>query len=84
VPGRILWTAVDSGFGTPGSFVVAVIEPAGGGGSNLHITWDRRGKGVFGKLFVGLMALTKGILIRRSFEMGLARIAAAQREVQET
>lgn len=47
---------------------MAVIEPAGGGGSTVHITWDRRGKGVFGKLFVGLMALTRGILIRRSFE----------------
>ena len=81
VPGRIQWTALDSGFGTPGSYVVAVIEPAGGGGSTLHITWDRRGKTLFGKLFVGLMALTRGILIRRSFEMGLIRIAAARGEL---
>jgi hypothetical protein len=33
---------------------------------------------VFGKLFVGLMALTRGVAIRRSFEAGLARIAAAR------
>jgi hypothetical protein len=33
---------------------------------------------VFGKLFVGLMALTRDVAIRRSFEAGLARIAAAR------
>jgi hypothetical protein len=79
VPGRILCTAVDSGFGTPGSYVVWEIEPAEGGGSRLHITFDRRGKTIFGKLFMGLMVLTRGFFIRRSFEMGLTRIGAAAR-----
>ena len=64
--------------GLPGSYVVCEIEPAEGGGSRLHITWDRRGKTVFGKLFVGMLALTRGILIRRSFQMGLTRMAATQ------
>ena len=76
VPGRIQWTAVDSGFGKPGSYVVWEIEPAESGGSRHHITFDRRGRTVFGKLFFGLMALTRGMLIRRSIEMGLATIAA--------
>ena len=76
VPGRIQWTAVDSGFGTPGSYVVWEIEPAQGGGSTNHILWDRNGKTVFGKLFVALMALTRGFFIRRSIQMGLATIAA--------
>jgi hypothetical protein len=40
--------------------------------------YDRRGKTVFGKLFVGMLALTRGILIRRSFQMGLSRMAATQ------
>ena len=75
VPGRIRWTAVDSGFGTSGSYVVWEIEPAAGGGSRHHIIWDRRGKSVFGKFFVALMMLTRGAAIRRSLEMGLARIA---------
>jgi hypothetical protein len=77
VPGRIEFTAVDSGFATPGSHVVVDIEPAEGGGSRLHITWERWGKDLFGKLFIGLMALTGGVAIRRSFESGLARIAVA-------
>ena len=77
-PDRVTFTAVDSGFATPGSHVVIDIEPAEGGGSTLHITWVRRGKGVFGKAFVGLMALTRGVAIRRSIQSGLDRIAASQ------
>jgi hypothetical protein len=76
-PGQVRFTVVDSGFANPGSYVVVEIGPAGRGGSTLHITWVRWGKGVFGKLFVGLMALTRGAAIRRSFRLGLARIAAA-------
>jgi hypothetical protein len=76
VPGTVRFTVVDSGFAKPGSYVVVDIEPAGRGGSTLHITWVRWGKGVFGKLFVSLMALTGGAAIRRSFRLGLARIAA--------
>ena len=72
VPGKVRFTVVDSGFAKPGSYVVVDIEPAAGGGSTLHIIWVRWGKGVFGKWFVGLMALTRGAAIRRSFEMGLA------------
>jgi hypothetical protein len=78
VPGRIEWTAVDSGFGMPGSYVVWEIEPAEGGGSRHHIIWDREGKSVFGKLFVALMVLTRGVAIRRSLEMGVAQIAATR------
>ena len=77
VPGRVRFTAVDSGFAKPGSYVVVDLEPAAGGGSTLHISWVRSGKGVFGKVFVGLMALTRGAAIRRSFRVGLARIAAS-------
>jgi hypothetical protein len=40
------------------------------------------GNTLFGKLFIALMALTRGIGIRRSFEAGLARIAAARSEAR--
>ena len=78
LPGRVNVTTVDSGFATAGSFVVIDIEPADGGGSMLHVTWARRGKGIFGKLFVGLMAMTGGVAIRRSIASGLPRIAAGR------
>ncbi len=76
VPGIIRWTAVDSGFGAPGSYVVWRIESAEGGGSTHRIVWDRRGKTLFGKLFMALMALTRGHFIRQSLETGLAAIEA--------
>lgn len=77
VPGEVRFTVVDSGFAKPGSYVVVDIEPAGGG-STLHISWVRFGKGLFGKLFVGLMALTRGAAIQRSFRLGLARMATSR------
>jgi hypothetical protein len=81
-PRVVRWAAVDSGFGTTGSYVVWRIEPATGGGSTNHVTWHRSGRTVFGKLFMGLMRLTRGFFIRRSLEMGLAAIAAAERAAQ--
>jgi hypothetical protein len=74
-PDTVRFTLVDSGFAMPGGEVVVFIRPDDAGGSMLHITWDRTGKGLFGKLFVGLVALTRGAPVRRSFDMGLARIA---------
>jgi hypothetical protein len=70
VPGSVEYAAVDSGFAMPGSYVVVDIEPADGGGSTLHVSWDRRGKNLFGKLFVGLMVPTRVVAIRRSFKNG--------------
>lgn len=75
VPVQVEFTAVDSGFATPGSRVVIAIEPAEGGGSRLHVTWERWGKDLFGKLFIGLMVLTRGVAIRRSIEAGVAALA---------
>ena len=79
VPGRIVFTAVDSGFAMPGSNVVVDIHPAELGGSRVHVTWERWGRGLFGKVFVGLMALTRGIAIRRSIQSGLDRIGVSAR-----
>ena len=53
-------------------------DPAEDGGSTHRITWDRRGGMASGRLFIGLMGLTRGHFIRQSLEMGLAAIAAAE------
>lgn len=80
VPGQVTFTAVDSGYAKPGSYCVVDIEPAEGGGSTLRITWVRWGTGVFGRLFVALMALTRGAAIKRSFEMGVKLLPSAAPE----
>ena len=75
LPGRIEFTAVDSGFATAGSHVVVDIKPGDGGGSRVHVTWERWGKNLFGAVFIGLMVLTRGFFIRRSIKAGLDRVA---------
>jgi hypothetical protein len=79
-PDRIVFTAVDSGFAEPGGAVVVDIAPRAGGGSIVHVVWQRTGKGVFGKVFVGLIGLTRGAPVRRSIQSGLDRIAAVERQ----
>ena len=57
---------------------VVRIEGAEGGGTRVRVTWEGVGKGAVGRLFVALMALTRGFFIRRSIQLGLDRIAAVQ------
>ena len=78
-PDRVEFTAVDSGFSQPGGHVVVRITPAEGDGSIVHVVWERQGKGLFGRVFVGLIGLTRGAPIRRSIRQGLDRIAALER-----
>ena len=40
--------------------------------------WEGSGKGAFGRLFIGHMALTRGYFIRRSIQSGLDRIEAVE------
>ena len=74
--GVIRCTAQESGFGMPGSYFTVEVTAVDGRGSRLQVVWDRRGRTLFGRLFVSLLWLLRGWPIRRSFEMGLARIDA--------
>ena len=76
--GIVRCTAVDSGFGMPGSYFTWDVAAAEDDGSRVHVVWDRRGKTLFGRAFVGLMWLTRGFFIRRSFMMGIARVTALE------
>src|SRR5439155_16181236 len=40
-PSTVTWTVRESNFCAPGSYVSAVITPGAGGGSHIHVTWDR-------------------------------------------
>ena len=71
------WTVLDSGFSTPGDSVRADVRsgPAGDG-SVLHVTWQRRGRSLLGRLLVALIVLSGGWPVKRSFRRGFAAIAA--------
>ena len=73
-PDQIVYTAVDSGVFKPGKRVITRIEPARDRGSRVVVTWEASGKTAFGRLFLGLMSLTRGLFIRRSIQSGLDQI----------
>jgi hypothetical protein len=75
VPGTVTWTARESNFCTPGSYMSARVVPGPDGGSRVDITWNRSGVGVKGKLIVGLMRLTRGRPLAKSLGAALAGLA---------
>ncbi len=77
-PGRVIWTVVESGYAMPGDFTAADISERDGGGSRIRLEWQRRGTHLTAKLMVGMIALMRGLPVKRSFEAGLKAIAAAR------
>ncbi len=75
IPGTVTWTVQESSFATPGDFVSATITPRGAG-SHIHLSWQRRGSNLSGKIAVALIVLTRGWLVKRSFDAGLRKIEA--------
>ena len=74
-PGLVTWTVRESNFCTPGSSVSAAIAPREGGGSRIHIVWNRTATTFAGRMAARMIALTKGRLVRASFERGMRNIA---------
>lgn len=75
VPGTVTWTARESNFCAPGSFMSVRAEPSAGGGSSAHVTWSRRGVGVKGRMIVGIMRLTRGRPLAKGMGVALAALA---------
>jgi hypothetical protein len=74
VAGRVRWTVRESNYSKPGSYVQVIVQEASLGGSRVHVEWNRTGIGLKGKTLIGLMALTRGAIIRRKvFERAFAR-----------
>ena len=74
VPGTVTWTARESNFCTPGSYMAARVEPRSDG-SRVHVTWSRTGVGPKGRLVVGLIRATKGKPLAKSIGAALSRLS---------
>ena len=61
---RVRWTVRESNYCQPGSYVEVIVRPQAGGGTRLHVDWNRRGVGVRGKLMIAFVVLTRGTIIR--------------------
>jgi hypothetical protein len=60
-PGTVTWTVEESPYLRSGvSYVSAKVEPAEGGGSRIHVTWDRSPTTFVGRVLLSMIALMKG------------------------
>jgi hypothetical protein len=72
-PGFVRWEVIESGFCTPGSYVQAEVAPSGGG-SRIHVTWQRQPTTLLARVMLGLIVLTRGGPVKASLKKGLDRI----------
>lgn len=73
-PETITWTVEESNFCLPGSYVSSTITPKPGGGSHIHVTWNRTGSTLLGKMIAMGIVLTRGAPVKTSMRKGLANI----------
>ena len=59
-PGTVRWKVEDSDAFASGTELIVRAKPREGGGSRVHITWERAGKTLKGKMVVGMVAAMKG------------------------
>jgi len=65
---KIRWTVMESNFSTVGSYVEVALSPRDGGGTHVHIVWNREGSTLIGKLVVRAIALARGKPIADSMQ----------------
>jgi hypothetical protein len=70
-PGNVTWTVLESGFSKPGSYVSVDLTPRPGGGSHLHLVWNRRPSSFLGWIVMRIIALVRGRPVRSSMQAGL-------------
>jgi hypothetical protein len=77
-PGTITWTVVESNFSAPGSYLSANIKPAEGGGSHLHVVWERTGTTLVGRAVVFMIKVSKGKPLATSMKKAFDRLENAK------
>ena len=79
IPDTVTWTVKKSNFSAPGSSVSAQVRP-GPGGSRIHVTWNRTGVGLKGRMIVGMIKLSGGKPVAASIKESLdAMVESEQR-----
>ncbi len=73
-PGTVKWTVQESNFCTPGSNVSATVSPKEGGGSHIHVVWDRTASSFVGRMAVTMITMTKGKPIAASIKKALDKM----------
>ena len=73
-PGTVSWIVQESNFAQPGYGVAITVAPRDGGGSNLHITWERHAKTFRARIVIAMLAAFDGKMIKMFLKKGLDAI----------
>jgi polyketide cyclase/dehydrase/lipid transport protein len=76
-PDRVTWTVKQSNFCAPGSYVSAAFAPRPGGGTRVHVTWNRRPTTLAGRVATAFILATRGKPIAASFRMAMTKLEQA-------
>ena len=82
-PGTVKWTIKESNLFAPGGSVSAQVRPSPGGGSRIHVTWNRTGVGFKGRMLVGIIKLSGGKPVAASIKAGLDKMRDQQPQSDE-
>jgi hypothetical protein len=82
VPGTVTWTVKESNFSAPGSSVSAQVRPGAGGGSRIHVVWNRTGVDFKGQMIVGMIKLSGGRPVAASIKQGLDKMLESEQQLQ--
>jgi len=72
----IRWTAIESNFWRPGSYVTAALKPGEESGTRLEIHWDRRASNLLGKIGAFMVRRTQGKPVADALRQGLEKLEA--------
>jgi hypothetical protein len=78
----VTWTVRESNFCTPGSSVSAQVRPGPGGGSRIHMTWNRTGMDFKSRMMLGLVKLSGGKPVAASIKAGLDKMLESEQQPQ--
>ena len=73
-PGVVRWTVTESNFSAPGSYVAATLTPREGGGTRVHIEWERTGTTFMGRLLLRMIKLTGGRPLASSMRQAFEKL----------
>jgi hypothetical protein len=79
-PGTVTWMVKESNFCTAGSYVSVRAETAPGGGSKVHLTWERFPSNAKGRVLIAMMKVVGPRILKSSSKKvldGLAEQPAA-------
>jgi hypothetical protein len=73
-PRTVRWTVKESNFCVPGSYVAATLHPSEGGGTRVHVEWERTGTTRSGRFAIWMIQATKGRPIAASLRKAFQKL----------